>query len=257
MNNFFNPMKWRLLLKVLPLTLVFGLVKIGVHLLHWEVWTFDSLIGALFGAVTFIIAFILSGTLNEYNASADMTVQLVNAIETIEDTNLLIAATNPDYNSKPLTKGLAQILQTTLEWLKEDKPLKNLEDSLFQLNYQFVELQRVAGFPVVNRVQQELSRMRILITRLQSNKSTEFLEAADALLDIFLVGAVIALLLIGSDLFNKNLMVSCFLFTLFSYLMFLIRDLDDPFEYDGKSCVDVDLSLLEATHKRLQQEIGG
>lgn len=246
-------MKWRLLLKVLPLTALFALVKVGMHYLGWEPWAFDSLTGALFGAATFVVAFVLSGTLGDYNASEDMTVQLVNAVETIQDTNLLSATVNPDYDPQPLTAGLAQILQVTVEWLSQGKPLERVEAALAQLNLQLVELQRVAGFPAVNRVQGELAKMRIMITRMHLNQSTDFLGPAYALLEIFLVGAVIALLLIGADRFSENIVVSCFLFTSFNYLLLLIRDLDNPFQYDGKSCVDVDLSLLEATCNDLQR----
>jgi hypothetical protein len=253
MDGFFNLMKWRLLLKVLPLTALFALVKVGMHYLGWEPWAFDSLTGALFGAATFVVAFVLSGTLGDYNASEDMTVQLVNAVETIQDTNLLSATINPDYDPQPLTAGLAQILQVTVEWLSQGKPLERVEAALAQLNLQLVELQRVAGFPAVNRVQGELAKMRIMITRMHLNRSTDFLGPAYALLEIFLIGAVIALLLIGADRFSENIVVSCFLFTSFSYLLLLIRDLDNPFQYDGKSCVDVDLSLLEATCNDLQR----
>jgi len=226
-----------------------------MHYLGWEPWAFDSLTGALFGAATFVVAFVLSGTLGDYNASEDMTVQLVNAVETIQDTNLLSATINPDYDPQPLTAGLAQILQVTVEWLSQGKPLERVEAALAQLNLQLVELQRVAGFPAVNRVQGELAKMRIMITRMHLNRSTDFLGPAYALLEIFLIGAVIALLLIGADRFSENIVVSCFLFTSFSYLLLLIRDLDNPFQYDGKSCVDVDLSLLEATCNDLQRPV--
>jgi hypothetical protein len=37
-------------------------------------------------------------------------------------------------------------------------------------------------------------------------------------------------------------------------LLFFIQDLDNPFEYDGKSCVDVDLSALEHILIRLNSE---
>lgn len=255
MDGFFNLMKWRLLLKVLPLTALFSLVKVGMHYLGWEPWAFDSLTGALFGAATFVVAFVLSGTLGDYNASEDMTVQLVNAVETIQDTNLLSAAVNPDYDPQPITADLAQVLQVTVEWLSQGKPLESVEAALAQLNLQLVALQRVTGFPAVNRVQGELAKMRIMITRMHLNRSTDFLGPAYALLEIFLIGAVIALLLIGADRFSENIVVSCFLFTSFSYLLLLIRDLDNPFQYDGKSCVDVDLSLLEATCNDLQRPV--
>jgi hypothetical protein len=76
------------------------------------------------------------------------------------------------------------------------------------------------------------------------------LGPAYALLEIFLVGAIIALLLIRAERFSENLVVSCLLFTSFTYLLLLIRDLDNPFQYGGKSSVDVDLSLVKAVRDR-------
>lgn len=80
---------------------------------------------------------------------------------------------------------------------------------------------------------------------MSGNRDTDFLGAAYILLWILLCGAIGALLLIKAAQFSENLIVSSFMFTLFIYLLFLIEDLDNPFQYDGKSSVDVDLSPLE------------
>jgi hypothetical protein len=82
------------------------------------------------------------------------------------------------------------------------------------------------------------------------SRDRAFLGPAYALLEIFLVGAIIALLLIRAERFSENLVVSCLLFTSFTYLLLLIRDLDNPFQYGGKSSVDVDLSLVKAVRDR-------
>jgi hypothetical protein len=52
------------------------------------------------------------------------------------------------------------------------------------------------------------------------------------------------------------MVVSCFLFTSFTYLLLLIRDLDNPFQYDGSSCVDIDLSGLNSCRQRLLARVG-
>ncbi|GAB4374824.1 MAG: hypothetical protein Kow00121_19760 [Elainellaceae cyanobacterium] len=123
----FDLVKWQILLKVLPLTLLFCVAKVGVHSFGLEPWDFDSLIGALFGAATFIIALVLSGTLSDYRTSE------------------------------------------------------------------------------------------------------------------------------GATEFSKNLTVSAFMFTSFFYLLILIRDLDNPFQYDGQSSVDVSLAPLQTVCQQLQK----
>ncbi|MFN5119126.1 MAG: hypothetical protein ACK5FE_15280 [Cyanobacteriota bacterium] len=243
--------KWRLFFTVLPFTLLFALAKLAIHRQGWEPWAFDSLTGALFGAATFVIAFVLSGTLSNYNASEDMVVQFVNAVESIEDVNRLAAASHSSYDGAPLRLQLAQLLGSTEGWLRNALPLEQLEQVFGQLNGEFAALRSQTEVSAGNRCLSELARMRILITRMHINRSTSFLGPAYAMLEIFLVGAVVALLLIGAERFSENLVVSCFLFTSFTYLLLLIRDLDNPFQYDGSSCVDVDLGMLTACRDRL------
>ena len=248
--------KWRLSLTVLPFTLLFALAKVGVHRLGWEPWAFDSLTGALFGAATFVIAFVLSGTLSEYNSSEDMVLQIVNGVEAMADLNNLSAASQPAYDSEPLNLKLAETLALVESWLRNTTAKEQLELHLDALTLQFAELKRHGEGSAANDCQAEVARLRLLIQRIHVNRSTTFLGPAYAMLEIFLVAAVVALLLIKDELFSEVLVVSCFLFTSFTYLLLLIRDLDNPFQYDGSSCVDADLEPLTTTRTRLL-ETGG
>ncbi|MFM9046843.1 MAG: hypothetical protein ACKOOH_04165, partial [Cyanobium sp.] len=244
--------KWRLFLTVLPFTLLFALAKVAMHRLGWEPWAFDSLTGALFGAATFVIAFVLSGTLSAYNASEEMVLQVVNAVETIADLNSLSAASQPSYNGAPLQHQLAALLGDIESWLRNSFNLEHLEQRLDGLNLAFADLKANGEGSAANDCQAELARLRLLISRMHVNRSTSFLGPAYAMLEIFLIAAVVALLMIKAELFDEVLVVSCFLFTSFTYLLLLIRDLDKPFQYDGSSCVDADLSPLSACRAKLQ-----
>ena len=243
--------KWSLFLKVLPLTALFALAKFGVHTLGFEPWEFDSLTGSLFGASTFVLAFVLSGTLAAYNASEDMVVQFINAVESIQDINNYVARLQPNLDTARLTSCLADQLGQLGQWLANRIGFEVIDANLSDLNLILADLRLNSGDSVVDRGLSELARMRILVNRMASNRDSDFLGPAYAMLEIFLVGAVVALLLIGADRFSENVVVSCFLFTSFTYLLLLIRDLDNPFQYDGTSCVDVDLSVLNSCRQRL------
>ena len=243
--------KWSLFLKVLPLTALFALAKVGVHTLGFEPWEFDSLTGSLFGASTFVLAFVLSGTLAAYSASEDMVAQFINAIESIEDINNYVARLHPNLDTARLTSCLVDLLGQLGQWLANRVGFEVINANLADLNLILADLRLNSGDSVVDRGLSELARMRILVNRMASNRDSDFLGPAYAMLEIFLVGAVVALLLIGADRFSENMVVSCFLFTSFTYLMLLIRDLDNPFQYDGTSCVDVDLSVLNSCRQRL------
>jgi hypothetical protein len=247
------PAKWRLFLKVLPLTALFALAKLAVHASGFEPWEFNSLTGSLFGAATFVIAFVLSGTLADYNACEDLMLQLINAAEAIEDINRYLGRIQPHPSQAMLSRSLADLLEQVRQWLLNDGPFDQVQRQLDQLNSSLADRRRQSDDSVCERALPELAKIRLVLTKMAGNRNSDFLGPAYAMLEVFLAGSVMALLLIGSERFTENVVVSCFLFTSFTYLLLLIRDLDNPFQYDGSSAVDVDLSGLSACRDRLQQ----
>ena len=135
----------------------------------------------------------------------------------------------------------------------DGKEFTVVDDSIDRLNPLLAEILLVdgcAGF--VNYMQAEQAKIRSISRQMRGNRDTDFLGAAYVLLWLFLGGSIFALLLIDAERFSENLTVSTFMFTLFVYLLFLIEDLDNPFEYDGKSSVDVGLSALENVEIKLK-----
>jgi len=244
-------MKWRLFLKVLPLTALFALAKLAVHASGLEPWEFNSLTGSLFGAATFVIAFVLSGTLSDYNACEELMLQLINAVEAIEDINRYLGRIQPHPNQANLSQTLADLVEKVRHWLLNTDSFAQVQRQLDQLNISLADRRRESDDSVCERALPELAKIRLTLTKMAGNRNSDFLGPAYAMLEVFLAGSVMALLLIGSERFTENVVVSCFLFTSFTYLLLLIRDLDNPFQYDGSSAVDVDLSGLCACRDRL------
>jgi hypothetical protein len=247
-------LRWQILLKILPFTLLFCLLKWAIQIQQVELWQFDLMTGSLFGAATFVIAFILSGTLSDYRASEEMVSQIASTVESIQDTSLFVAVNHPDYDPAPLTQGLAQVLESVLAWLELGQPSTKVSDAVDQLVPLFARLEAHTSGPIISRIQAEQGKLRLIMARIKLIRDTDFLPPAYVMLQVFLAGAIVALLLTGGEQLSKTLVVSAFLFTSFIYLVALISDLDNPFQYDGKSCVDVDLSPLRDAMIRLQPE---
>jgi hypothetical protein len=249
-----NFVKWGILFKVLPWLGLFTVTKLATHHLGWELWTFNSLTGTLLSAATFTIALVLSGTLTDYRDSEGMPLQIANALETISDTNRAVAAAYAEYAATPLQQGLADVNQAVLAWLEADGDFNQIDQALDELNPLFAQMLAIHGTQgFLNRMQTEQARIWSVIWQMQVNRETDFLESAYLLLWIFLISSTVALLLISSENFIENLLISSFIFISFFYLLFLIRDLDNPFEYNGRSSVDVDLSVLHRARERLKR----
>lgn len=243
--------KWRLFLTVIPFTGLFCLAKLASHRLGFELWAFDSLTGALFGAASFVIAFVLSGTLSAYNDSEAMVLDAVNAVEALADSNRLFAQSHGQDAADPMQTKLVTLLADLEAWLLNGIRLEQLQHRLTDVHAQISSLYQRGEGTIARDCLGELARLRLLISRMHVNRSTSFLGPAYAMLEIFLFASVVALLLIKAELFSENLIISCFIFTSFTYLLLLIRDLDNPFQYDGSSCVDTDLTPLRDAQNRL------
>ncbi|OLP17144.1 hypothetical protein BST81_17490 [Leptolyngbya sp. 'hensonii'] len=247
-------LKWQILLKILPLTALFCLAKWGVHEMGLEPWSFDGMTSSLFGAAIFVIAFVLSGTLSDYRDSGDLPTQIGITIATISDSNQLARATHPEYDPSPLQQELIQVVNGLLDWLHHKQDIAPVYNAITALNQPFVRLKQLNDAPGMSRLQTEQSKLRLLVMRMEGVRDTEFLTPAYALLELFTIGSSLSLLLIQGETFSESLAISGFLFTSFIYLLYLIRDLDNPFQYKGQSSADISLSPLEQVLDRLRQE---
>ncbi len=249
----FDMAKWGILIKVLPWTGLFCIVKLAMHWLGWERWAFDSLTGALFSAAIFVIALMLSGTLADYRASEGMPSQIVNSLESIQDIDLLLSSSYPDSQDRSLSNIRLALATTILDWLQADGKFDDIYLTLDRINPILVKILALPdGITFVNRIQLEQANIRSVIRQMSGNRDTKFLVPAYVLMWLFLGGAIFALLLIKVEDFSESLVVSSFMCTAFLYLLLLIYDLDNPFEYHGKSSIDVDLSGLENIRDRLK-----
>lgn len=242
-----NLLKWQILLKVLPLTLLFALAKGGTYFLEGDrftSWQFDIMTSALVSTTTFVVAFILSGTLIDYRASEEMVTQIATALISIQDTSLFTAANHPEYSTHALTQALIRVSESVLGWLKDHQSFEAINQALTDLNPRLAQLEQFTSGPIISRVQGEQKNLRLMVTRIKLIRETGFLAPAHILMKLFLIGTVIDLLLTRNSDPIESLIIASFLFTLFFYLVILIRDLGNPFQYDGKSCVDVDLTPL-------------
>ncbi|WP_066348972.1 hypothetical protein [Geminocystis sp. NIES-3708] len=94
----------------------------------------------------------------------------------------------------------------------------------------------------MSSLQSEQNKLRFLIRQIQRMRDINFIEPAYAILQIIIIDASVFILLIKSNYFLQNLVISGLIFSVLIYLLVLISDLDNPFQYDNKSSADVDLS---------------
>jgi hypothetical protein len=247
------PTKLRLLLITTPFAIAFAVAKWIFHQRGWEVWTFNSLTSSLFGAATFIIAFQLSGTLGDFRFASGLPTIFCQSIESIQDCNVLVGSCRSDYELQPLQVALADLTTNTHKTLTTEADLRPLLKDINALTEHYVVLEKYSIGSTLNRVQTEQAKLRETVLQIMAIRDADFIGPAYVLLELFTVASSIALLLIQNDNQVESIAVSSLMFVVFLYLVLLIKDLDNPFEYQAFSSLDVDLAVMKETAERLQK----
>jgi hypothetical protein len=240
---------------VLPFTLLFVLCKWAIYQLGWGNWSFDALASALVAATTFVTAFVLSGILTDYKLSEGLPAEICSCIEAIADCNRMEASNHGNYDPIPLQQALAGILEEIYNWLVKRYAIEPVLQGIADLSKWYAILEEYSAPPLISRLQAEQAKLRQIVMRIHVIRETEFVPAAYAILELFTAATVFALLFVRGEIFERDLMLSASLFTAFIYLQLLIRDLDNPFDYNGRSSADVSLAIVATTLNRLNQSL--
>ncbi len=241
--------KWRIFALTLPLTILFALAKLLFHQRGWELWTFNALTSSLFGAATFIIAFQLNGTLSDYRSSDSLLTQFCVSIESIQDSNLLTAKTHPDYDPQLLRQSLLSLTEDLRDVLQAEQTFQPLMMKVTDLHLLFAGAEKYASN--MSLMQTEQGKIRGILMQIKGVRDSDFIQPAYAILELFTIASTFALLLIGSEEITESIVVSSLMFVVFLYLLLLIKDLDNPFQYGGFSSVDSSLRVLDESIDRL------
>jgi sugar phosphate permease len=96
----------------------------------------------------------------------------------------------------------------------------------------------------VNKIRTELGTIDKLTSRVKTIAETSFIPAAYAIAEISVVGVVLILFFVKLDPYYDGMIIFTIIVALLISILLLIRDMDNPFEYGGKTFADVDLSPL-------------
>lgn len=253
--------KWKLMVTTLPFVLAVVVLRLILDFVVQFPGVVEfSDVGMVLTGGVFLIGVMLSGTLSDYKESEKLPAEIACTLETIEETFRLAAVGRPVLSAPLLQQQVLDTSSAILDWLTRKLSSEQVFQRLDALNNLAHAVER-AGAPVLaSRTINELSGLRRAIARLDVISKTSFLQSGYALLETVVV-AVIALQLLArykSPIAEYTLIT--FVTLIFIYMLRLIKDIDDPFEYapDGQrsGAAEVDLFPLHDYRKRAAARLG-
>ena len=252
----------RLLIAAAPWVLVVLAIKLVVEVTDSHLFQLSPLLAGAIGAEVFILGFLLNGTAGDFKEAEKLPGELAAALETIADECLITAKEFRLPEARSALGMLIEISRSVRLWLVHDRGLDDVLADIRALNEPYRVFAPVIQAGFTTRLKTEQSNLRKTVLRMDTMRRTSYVAAG------YLIAEVTALLLMfvlivtelgetDSHEFQEvvtQLVLVGLISYLLIYLVSLIRDLDNPFEYqDGKpGAADVNLEVLERNEDRLR-----
>src|SRR4051812_31313514 len=248
----------RLLVRSLPWALVVVVVKWLSDVLGLQVLDLNPLLTGAIASEVFIIGFLLNGTSGDFKEAERLPGELAASMETIADECLIIREEQHLPEAQMCLADLLALGRSIQAWLSHDRGFDDVMGDIRALNGYFsVFAPKIqAGF--TGRLKTEQANVRKTVLRMDTMRRTSYVSAGYLIAEVTAVLLVVLLIVTDFDQLAPSLVVSALLAYLLFYVVGLIRDLDNPFEYRNgmPGVADVNLAVLERSVDRLRAMLG-
>jgi hypothetical protein len=250
--------RWRIALSALPLALAAGAVKALLDVAGIGGVELNPLYTGLVAGNIFLLGFLLAGTLADFKESEKMPGDIVSSLEAIADECLILHRDKRPRAASDCLAHVAAVNDGVLFWLKNHTDPEAVLAAIRGFNPFFLEFEALTQPNFIVRLKQEQTALRKMTIRIDAIRETSFVVAGYAIAEVTSGLLILGLLFIEIGGLAAELFVLTTLTFLLSYMLLLIKDLDDPFHYhDGAAAGAAEVSLLplERLRGRLAVEL--
>ena len=236
--------KWSIALRIFPLIILVTLLKFGSHKFGFEVMELNALFSSLVAGTIFLIGFLISGVLTDYKESEKLPSELAAVLRNLYDDTLTIHKGKDSVAAKEFIVFQRNFICSLKDWFYKKAKIKVVLDKLSSMNDYFIALDK-EGIQAnyIIKMKNEQNNIRKMIMRIDTIRDTEFVGSAYAIVEAMGFLTLFGLLIIKIEPFYASLFLTLLITFLISYMFFLIKDLDNPFDYVTKGETGTEVSL--------------
>ncbi len=246
--------KWKLMLTTLPFVVV---ILLCTYLRH-DVLAMQSLLefsdtAPIVTATALVIGFMMAGIMADYKEGEKLPAELACAIQSIDDC-IVADKGNMSANDFASFKAInTELYNAVISWLFNNETAERSYSALQALLTQSGSSQFFK-----NNVLKNIDACRRNINRVDVIRRTDFIPTGYALLEVFVTITLTLLMFANFKSSIAQYLVIGSISLIYVYMIRLIRDLDNPFDYsaDGTclGAAEVDYFPLTEAKARLQND---
>lgn len=235
--------KWQILIGLIPIILGIIVLKVIFHTLDWEVISLNALFTSIVAATIFLLGFLIAGVISDYKESERLPGDLASSLEAIYDEALILNKFKHTAVTDEFMLYYQDLLTSIHGWFHRVERTRNLMDKLTRMNDFFFHFEALTQANFITRMKQEQSNVRKIITRIHTIRETSFVQSGYAIVEVLAVLLIGGLLLLDMEPLYESIFIVCVVSFIILYMLFLIKDLDNPFDYSEQGDKGNEISL--------------
>jgi hypothetical protein len=248
--------KWSIAFRIMPLVICIGALKFAAHKFGFELMELNALFTSLVAGVIFLIGFLISGVLTDYKESEKIPSDLSSSLKALFDDAYTIYKSKNSDAALGLIKHQKILINSLFDWFYKKERTASVLRQIGRMNDFFIEMEKEAiQANYIIKLKNEQNNIRRIILRIHTIRDTEFVGSAYTIVETMGFLIAIGLVFIKIEPFYASLFFTMVVTFLISYMFFLIKDLDNPFDYSihGESGTEISLKPIHDLKSALQE----
>ncbi len=239
--------RYGIAMKAGAITLALLIAKLIIDSFGWSLITINPLLTAFLGGVFFTIGILFAGAVTDYKEAEKIPGELAVSLKTLDkDIRIIPFDKKHEHFVSEFRQEVKNLLYTITENLRSNSwKLKTVDIQLEKINSLLEQISKSgvqANFII--KLRSELTLIDRLSHRVDTIEETSFIPAAYTIAELAIGVILLLLLFVQVDLAYGGLVIVAAVSMVLLSLLFLIKDMDNPFEYGKDSFADVDLRIL-------------
>lgn len=236
--------KWSVAFKIMPIMISVAVLKFLSHKFGWEIMELNALFTSLVAGTIFLIGFLITGVLSDYKESEKIPSELTASLKSLFDDTNTIYKSKGSTTADKFMEFQTLFVTSLIDWFYKKGRTKSMLSNISAMNEYFIELDEEGIQPAyIVKMKNEQSNIRKMIMRIDTIRDTSFISSAYAIVEAMGFLVAVGLIIMKIEPFYASLFFTMLVTFLIAYMVFLIRDLDNPFDYSEKGESGTEISL--------------
>lgn len=248
--------KWSVAFKIMPVIILVAILKFLSHKFGLEIMELNALFTSLVAGTIFLIGFLITGVLSDYKESEKIPSELSASLKSLFDDAYTIYKGKNSATAHEFIEFQKSFINYLMDWLYKKERTKSILNKISMMNDFFIELDKEGvQAAYIIKMKSEQNSLRKMILRIDTIRDTDFVGSAYAIVEAMGFLTTLGLIFTRIEPFYASLFFTLLVTFLISYMVFLIRDLDNPFDYgvNGESGTEISLKPLHDHEAALKE----